>query len=109
MGSEGKEGNVDKGRTKVSSYCFSSRDGVKWDTKCSNKRSGEDNTLTFFLTSFDDKVREKDFYEALKVLRDIDEVIIPSKRHKRGNKYSFVWFFNVGDERTLPTKWITRH
>ncbi|KAI5434689.1 hypothetical protein KIW84_021493 [Lathyrus oleraceus] len=43
-------------------------------------------------------------YEALKILRDIDEVIILSKRDNRGNKYDFVRFFNMRDERTLTAK-----
>lgn len=81
-----KEGNIDKGWTKVSSNHSARRDGVKWYAEGSENTSREDNISTFFLTSFVDKVRAKDLYEALKVLGDIDQVIIPPKRDKRGNK-----------------------
>ncbi|KAI5439407.1 hypothetical protein KIW84_024980 [Lathyrus oleraceus] len=46
----------------------------------------------------------KDLYDVLKDLRDIDKVIIPPKRDKRGNKYDFVRFFNVRDERLMVAK-----
>lgn len=54
--------------------------------------------------SFADKLRAKDLYEVLKDTGDIDKVIIPPKRDKRGNKYNFVRFFNVRDERSMATK-----
>lgn len=71
-----------------------------------NSREGEGGSSisTFFLTSFADKLRAKDLYEVLNDMGDIDKVIIPPKRDKRGNKYNFVRFFNVRDERSMTTK-----
>lgn len=80
------------------------RNGDKWDAESSKKRRVKSNISTFFLTSFAKKVKEKGLYEVLKDLGDINEVIIPPKRDKRGNKYVFVRFFNVRDERTLVAK-----
>lgn len=71
-----------------------------------NAREGEGGSSisTFFLTSFADKLTTKDLYDVLKDLRDIDKVIISPKRDKRGNKYDFVRFFNVREERLMVAK-----
>ncbi|CAL5205042.1 unnamed protein product [Lathyrus oleraceus] len=102
--SEGREVNNDEGWTYVSSNRGDIRNGDKWDAECSKRRSAEPIFFTFFLTSFADKVRAKDLYEALKNLGDIHEFIIPSKRNKRGNKYGVVRFFNVRDERMMEAR-----
>lgn len=43
-------------------------------------------------------------YHEFHCLGDIDEVVIPSKRDKRGLLYTFVRFFNVKDDNFLATK-----
>lgn len=39
-----------------------------------------------------------------KGFEEIDEVIIPPRRDKRGRRFSFVCFYNVEDARLLATK-----
>lgn len=43
-------------------------------------------------------------YEVFRKFEDIDEVVIPSKRDIRGQRYGFIRFFEVKDARLLATK-----
>ncbi|CAI8614976.1 unnamed protein product [Vicia faba] len=43
-------------------------------------------------------------YAIFKENGEIDEVIIPPKRDKRGKRFGFVRFFNVADERLMVIK-----
>ncbi|XP_058726324.1 uncharacterized protein LOC131597658 [Vicia villosa] len=59
---------------------------------------------SFFVTSFPKKYSAKDLYHVFESYGDVDEVIIPSKRNIRGNRYGFVRFFDVEDDKRLATK-----
>lgn len=58
----------------------------------------QDDSKSFFFTSFRDELNAKDMYGELKGFRDINEVVI---RDIRGRKYGFVRFFKVKDARLL--------
>lgn len=53
---------------------------------------------------FDDKWRARDLFIEFKELREVDEVIIPPKKDRKGGRYGFVRYFNVKDERVLAIK-----
>ncbi|XP_058755462.1 uncharacterized protein LOC131628653 [Vicia villosa] len=79
----------------------------RWDNeKTKGRGMGEDsnNKTTFFFTSFPEKLGAKQMYEIFQTYGDIDEVIIPNKRDKRGMRYGFVRFFGVIDSEFLATK-----
>lgn len=50
---------------------------------------------TILFTEVLEHMRDKELYPVFKEHRDVDEVVIPPKRDKRGKKYDFVLFFNV--------------
>lgn len=59
---------------------------------------------TFFFIEFGSKWYARDLLFEFKELGEIDGVVIPQKRDKRGRRYGFVRFWNVEDERMQPIK-----
>lgn len=53
------------------------------------KKDGVRST-SFFVAEFDDKWMAKDLYYDLKDLGEIDEVVIPPRRYRRGRRFGFV-------------------
>lgn len=49
-------------------------------------------------------MESKGLFFELKEMGDIDEVVIPPKKYKRGGRYGFVHYFNVADEKMLAIK-----
>lgn len=60
-------------------------------------------TIVFFI-EFPEYRRDKELYCVFKEYGEIDVVVIPPKRDKRGTEYGFVCFFNVRDIRRLVVK-----
>lgn len=58
----------------------------------------------FFITEFLEKFRAKEFYEIFKDYERVVELVVPSKRVKRGRRYGFVRFRKVSNDRVLVTK-----
>lgn len=61
-------------------------------------------TTSFFFTETPDHYKAKEMYNTFREFRDIDEVILPPKRDKRGKHFGFARFFNFSDERMLTIK-----
>ncbi|XP_058783008.1 uncharacterized protein LOC131657654 [Vicia villosa] len=78
----------------------------RWDMANGGRGGGRGMapTTTFFITEFPEKYGAKDLYNIFKKFGDIDEVILPSRRDKRGKRFGFARFFNVSDERVLAVK-----
>ncbi|XP_058775246.1 uncharacterized protein LOC131649501 [Vicia villosa] len=100
-----KQNNVREGWTTVERNSFR-REGVgKWDVARGEGRKTEGAAASsFFFTEFGSRWKTRDLMFEFKDMRDIDEVVIPSKRDKFGRRYGFVRFFNVEDEKLLGIK-----
>lgn len=61
-------------------------------------------TLSFYITSFLEKLKATELYVLFQEYGTVDEVIIPSRRNKYGHRFGFVRFFEVADEALLATK-----
>lgn len=59
---------------------------------------------TFFFIDFGEGWRAKDLFFEFKELGVIDEIVIPSKKDWSGQKYGFVRYVNVEDERIKEVK-----
>ncbi|XP_058760917.1 uncharacterized protein LOC131634287 [Vicia villosa] len=76
----------------------------QWDAATTRFGPERSRTTTFFMTEFGEEWRARDLYQKFKEFGDLDEVIIASKRDKRGRRFGFIRFFNVTDERLMATK-----
>lgn len=63
-----------------------------WEKQSSNR-----NSVSFFFTEFPDDFHAKEMWDVFKKFGDVDEVVIPPKRDKRGKRFGFVRFFGVRD------------
>lgn len=59
---------------------------------------------TFFFSDFTDSWSVKDIFFEFKDLGVIDEIFIPAKKDRRGQKYGFVRFVDVADEKMVERK-----
>ncbi|XP_058758209.1 uncharacterized protein LOC131631431 [Vicia villosa] len=66
------------------------------------RRSKE--TTTFFVTEFPEECGAKELYAIFKDYGEIDEVIIPPRRDRRGKKFGFARFFNVTDTKMMAIR-----
>lgn len=64
----------------------------------------EARTTNFFFTETPEDFGAKEMYAVFKENGDIDEVILPPKKDKRGKHFGFVRYFNVADARVLTIK-----
>ncbi|CAK8540405.1 unnamed protein product [Lathyrus sativus] len=64
----------------------------------------QDTSTSFFFTRFPKSHGAKEIYDIFKIYRDIDEMVIPSRRDKNGKRCGFVRFFQVSDETSLVMK-----
>ncbi|XP_058733452.1 uncharacterized protein LOC131605070 [Vicia villosa] len=81
--------------------------GKQWDTNRSRFRGETSKTMTttsFFFSEIPEQYGAREMYDIFKDFGDIDEVIFPPRRDKRGKRFGFVRFFNVLDERLLAVK-----
>lgn len=65
----------------------------------SHKQATNDNsnTSTLFLSNFPDSFNAKDTWEIFQSYWEIQEVFIPGKRDKHGNRFGFARFVDVQD------------
>lgn len=63
-----------------------------------------DTLSTFFFTGFPISFEEKETYEVFKEFGLVVEVVIPTRRDKRGKQYGFVRFGKVGDKSVMVVK-----
>ncbi|XP_058732678.1 uncharacterized protein LOC131604238 [Vicia villosa] len=77
--------------------------GCRWGGY--RKESVADATITtFFFTEFGLKWKARDLLFEFKDLGEVDEVVIPPRKDKRGRRYCFVRFLNVKDVNLMATK-----
>lgn len=73
--------------------------------KTRGRKKGNDGAVTsFFITEFGENGEAKDLFFELKEFGELDEVVIPPKRDRRGRIYGFARFLNVADEKYLAIK-----
>lgn len=81
------------------------RPNGEWDVAGGGrKRAINAEVTSFFITEFGDEWRAKDLFFELKEIGEIDEVVIPPERNRRGKRYRFACFFNVVDEKLMAIK-----
>lgn len=76
----------------------------RWDIFKNRIEGVRGETTSFFFTDFKEGWRAKDLFFEFKPFGEIDEIVFPTKRDWRGNKYGFVRFVNVANARLLETK-----
>ncbi|XP_058755351.1 uncharacterized protein LOC131628537 [Vicia villosa] len=76
----------------------------KWDIVRKGIESNRKDVLTIFITDFTDKWCARDLFIEFKEMGVIQEIFIPLKRDWRGQRFGFVRFVNVADEKYLETK-----
>lgn len=81
------------------------RDVGAWDVAVDGRRREVGAEVTnFFITQLGDNWKARDLLFELKELRKIVEVVIPSKRDRRGRRYGFTRYVNVVDENLKAIK-----
>ncbi|XP_058776839.1 uncharacterized protein LOC131651188 [Vicia villosa] len=75
-----------------------------WDNVRTRSILHNNPSTTYYFTSFPDNMRAKDLFAVFKDFGEIDEVIIPKRRNKKGKKFGFVRFFDVREADVLATK-----
>lgn len=93
----------DEGWTKVNHRKYSGFRS-RWDTECKLIRKEDKVSTSIFFTEYPEHLGAKYFYKLFEEFSEIDEVVIPPNRDKRGKKYDFVHFLEVRDERSLVLK-----
>lgn len=68
------------------------------------KDGGINRLHTFFFTEFPDDFFAKEMWSIFLKYGDVNEVVIPNKRDKRGQRFGFVRFANVRDPATFAVK-----
>lgn len=67
----------------------------RWDIMTNGKGSVRGPSTTFYFSNFEEEWSAKDLFYKFKDLWVIEEIVIPTKKDWRGNKYGFVSFVNV--------------
>lgn len=78
--------------------------GIMLDATKSERERERRPTSSYYFTSFPEKLQAMDIYKVFKEYGNVDEVVVPSRRNKRGKKFGFVRFFEVMDEKNLAVK-----
>lgn len=78
----------------------------RWDNegKKNTEAHSSRRRSSFFFCLFPDKYGAKEMYKEFQDFVHAGEVVIPSKRDKRGMHYDFDRFFDIRDEYFLATK-----
>lgn len=77
----------------------------KWDVAGGGgKKEAGKSVSTFYVTNFGNSWKARDLLFEFKELGDVDEVVIPPRRDKRGSRYGFVRFQNVANEKLMAIK-----
>lgn len=90
---------------KVTRKLVGTREVGLWDVAVEGRKRNDGAEVTsFIITEFSDKWKARDLLIELKELGEIVDVVIPSKRDRRGRRYSFTRSINVEDEKLLAIK-----
>lgn len=76
-----------------------------WDLTNGGKKVCYEGTVTsFFITEFGDNWSVNDLFYELKEYGELEDIVVPPRRDRRGRRYGFSRFQNVKDEKMLSIK-----